>query len=226
MKKIPVRTVGTDRRLLDLLELAPVGGVPDSNSIKLDGAYPWRDMLGEVVIRTAPGPGTPTLAAFRGGAVREYFFAAGDTADSRFHVPHDHVPGSDLFIHTHWSHNGTAIADSLVVTLGITYSKGHSQGVFQAEIAPVITIAGLSIANTPQYAHRIDEIQLSAKEPTATQLDTDLIEPDGIILINLVATTIPTISGGTQTKPTILYLDLHYQSTNLGTKNKINNFYT
>jgi len=127
----------------------------------------------------------------------------------------------------HWSHNGTAISGSLILDYGVTYAKGHKQALFGVEVAPQQTIATPDIATVPQYQHWLDEYQLSATSPSATQLDTDDIEPDGIVLVNLTVNTIPTITGGTTNEPFIHTLDLHYQTTGLiGTKQKEPDFYT
>lgn len=57
-------------------------------------------------------------------------------------------------------------------------------------------------------------------------MDSSSIEPDGVICINLTMTTIPTITGGANNKPCIFFVDLHYQTTNIGTKQKAPNFYS
>jgi hypothetical protein len=194
--------------------------------IKVDPSAPtfgWRDLLAEIHPK-ASGAGSPYLAVFR-GAVKSYFFIANDESDSFFHVPHDYVPGSDMYLHLHWSHNGTNISGSLVVSYSVTYAKGHGQGVFNAPVNPIQTLSGLNITNTPQYGHRIDEFQLTSSTPSATQINSALIEPDGVFIINMKATTVPTITGGTETKPTLIYMDLHYQSTGIPTKNKSPNFW-
>lgn len=186
--------------------------------------FPYRDLEGMVLPRET-GPGNPTLSVFRGGNVREYAFAANDAIDCRFHIPHDYLMGSDLFLHAHWGHNGTTISGNMVMTCAATYAKGHNQAAFPAEVAPVISVATPNIATIPRWQHRIDEVQVSVAGGSATQLDTNNIEPDGLILLNLRTTTIPTITGGTPNQPYIFMVDLHYQSTGIGTKNKAPNFY-
>ena len=85
----------------------------------------------------------------------------------------------------------------------------------------------VSITGTPRYRHRIDEIQLSSKTPTAEQLNTADLEIDGLIIGSLTM-GIPTnsFSGGTPDEAVYIFtIDLHYQSTGIGTKNKAPNFY-
>ena len=200
--------------------------------IKVDSlgtpTFPWADLIGDITPKTS-GAGAPTLAAFRGGNVRAFFYSANDDADCIFHVPHDYVPGSDMFLHLHWAHNGTAISGSLVVNFYVTYAKGHNQssnGEFIAEITVPITVSTPNIATIPQYRHRVDEVQLSAASPTANQLDSDIIEPDALIIIHMNTDTIPTITGGTTNEPAFFTIDLHYQSTGIGTKQKSPDFWT
>jgi len=199
-----------------------------ANGIKVDTSTPtygWRDIIGDVSPKTT-GAGSAELAAFRGGSYRAWFYTTNDVADLVYHMPHDYAAGTDLHLHLHWAHNGTAITGSLVVTYGITYSKGHNQANFDVEVAPVMTVYTPDIATVPQYRQRIDEIQISSATPTATQLSSSLLEPDGLILVGLKATTIPTITGGSTNKPAFLTLDIHYQSTNIGTKQRTPDFYT
>jgi len=193
--------------------------------IKVDTEAPtfgWRDLEGTIEFREI-GVGTPALATFRGN-IRGPSFTTGDDYDLMYHLPHDYAPGSDLYIHVHWAHNGTSISGSLVLNYYITYAKGHAQAIFPAEVNLTQTISTPDVATIPQYSHRLDEIQLSAASPSASQLDTDNIEPDGIIWAHFDATTIPTIGGGVP-RPFIRHIDIHYQSTSVGTKQKAPNFY-
>ena len=188
--------------------------------------YPWRDLEGHVNPREA-APNQATLEIYAGN-IREWAFASGDVSDNRFHIPHDYVPGSDLFIHVHWSHIGTAISGSIVFTIYHTYAKGHQQAIFTAEKTLVLTVPTPNIATIPQYQHNISEIQLSAASPTASQIDSDDIEVDGLILTNVGVATIPTITGslGNINRPFIHAIDIHYQSTEIGTKGKSPDFWT
>jgi hypothetical protein len=229
--------IATEQLELDGGDLGLFGLVLDSTAptlidpgqgimVDLDApSYPWHDLHGHVVPRSAT-PNNATLEVFRGGFVREWAFAAADVSDNRFHIPHDYAPGTDLFIHVHWGHNGTAISGNAVFTFRSTYAKGHNQASFPAEKTLTLTYNTVDIATTPQYRHRIDEIQLSTPGGSATLLDTDLMEADGLILLNTEFTTIPVITGGAPNSPFIFVIDLHYQSTGIGTKNKINPFYT
>lgn len=193
--------------------------------IKLDPATPtfgWRDIIGPVVPK-ATGAGSPTRRQYAGGNVYDWSFAENDVCDFGFHIPHDYVPGSDLHIHVHWSHNGTNITGNAVFTFYWQYAKGHNQANFHAEKSTTITYNTTDLATTPQYRHRIDEVAITASSGDSSHtLNTD-IEVDGVIMGQLKLTTLPTITGGNLFIHTV---DLHYQSTNLATKQKAPNFWT
>lgn len=199
-----------------------------NSGFKIDPASPgfgWADIEG--MIRPDPsGANRPDLATYQ-GSVRDYAYSAGDKIDMVFHLPHDYVMGSDLYFHVHWSHIGTAISGSLILDYHVTYSKGHNQANFSAPVSPTQTVSTPDIATVPQYRHRVDEFQLSASSPSASQLDTDDLEVDGIIVASLIVDTIPTITGGTTNEPFIHTLDLHYQTTGVrGTKSRSPDFWT
>ena len=195
--------------------------------IKVDPAspsWPWRDITSPIRPK-ASGVGSPTSGSFLGGTYLAFSFAANDTCSVDFHIPHDWVPGTNLFVHLHWGHNGTAISGSLVTDFYASASKGHNQANFPAEVTITMTVSTPDIATVPRYRHRVDEVQLSAAGGAGGLLDTDAIEVDGLVLIGIKPTTIPTITGGTPNRPFILFCDLHYQSTSTGTLNKAPSFY-
>lgn len=191
-------------------------------ALKIEGTYGWADLIGAISPRT--GGAAPADSVYY-GTVRGWSFLVGDGSTIVFHIPHDYAPGTDMFIHAHWGHNGTAISGSFVLTLGATYAKGHQQDSFTAPIATTITVPSLNLTNTPRYFHRVDEIQLTSAGGSASLLDTSRIEVDGLIMLSYTMTTIPSITGGTVNAPFIFTIDLHYQSTGLVTKNRSPNFY-
>jgi len=203
--------------------------------IKLDTTTPsfgFKDLIGQIVPRPSGGP-APTLSPYHGTKVLAYAFAATpDVIDNiTFHVPHDYLPNSELFLHMHWGHNGTTISGNFIYNYYITYCKGYNQTsqIFNAELTIPQTIAlGVApqIANYPRWMHHIQEVQITSTTPDTTHLDRALIEIDGLIMIALNVTTIPTISGGTINNPFIFTIDLHYQSTGLPTINKNYPFYS
>lgn len=194
--------------------------------IKVDPAAPtfgWRDLTCAIDPR-ATGTGTPVRTLYR-GTIYQYAFTAGDIADfdDGFHIPHDYVPGTDLYVHVHWSHNGTAISGSAVFEITMTYAKGHNQANFGPEVTQTITVATPDIATVPQYRHRGDEVQASTAGGSATRHNTTDIEVDGMFLGYIKLVTLPTVTGGSLFVHTV---GIHYQSSNMATKGRAPNFYT
>lgn len=82
--------------------------------IKIDKVSPtfgWRDMLGAIETRPAAGGGAtaiPDFVAYRGN-IYDYRFGTVAPNDHlheafiNYHIPHDYVPGTDLYLHVHWS---------------------------------------------------------------------------------------------------------------------------
>lgn len=178
--------------------------------------YPWVDLLGYVQRDEAGGSNRPTMTKFKGN-VQMFQFALNDQCFNVFHIPHDYVPGSDIYFHVHWAAN-TVVANSqtgVTFTCEATYAKGHGQQAFSNNVT-------VSVSNTyhGKYVHMISETKLSANNGTGGKLISNHLEPDGVILTRTALTT-----NNMGVNPFVFYVDLHYQSTNIGTKNKSPNFY-
>lgn len=184
----------------------------------------WKDLIGLITVKNS-GATAPTLGTYRGN-LQQYYFDSGDEAFLEFHIPHDYKPGSDMYVHVHWSHtDAVSITGNIVFTCEVSYAKGHNQANFSSPITlSTAAYATTNIATTPQYRHRIEEVQLTAATPTASQLDSDDIEVDGVILLRITCPTQPAYGGTGHTF--IHFVDIHYQSNYFGTKNKAPNFYT
>lgn len=183
--------------------------------------FGWADILGTVFVEAA----NPTAAGFNTykGGLKGYQFNVGDEAHVNFHIPHDYVMGSDMYIHVHWSHNSTLVTGGSV-TWGIelSYAKGHDQEVFGDNKTVLIT----ENASLSQYRHMIAEEQMSISGGAAAMLDTDLIEVDGIIMCRLFLSSNDMTSSGAVPDPFAHFVDIHYQSTGVGTKQKAPDFWT
>jgi hypothetical protein len=195
-----------------------------ANGIKVDVTTPtfgWRDLRAE--IRTRGVGGTDPNDSTYIGNIKAYSFSVNDEAWIEFHIPHDYVIGTDIHLHFHWSHN-SALVTGGSITLGadVTYAKGHDQAAFAATVNPTLS----PNASTTQYQHMVSEVQLSASTPAATQIDSDDLEPDGIILARVYLSANNITSSGAVPDPFIHEVDIHYQSTNIATKSKAPDFYT
>lgn len=183
--------------------------------------FPWHDIIGAVVVRNTGGT-KPTLTTYRDTLV-DYQFEADDEEYYKFHLPHDYVPGTDLHLHVHWSHAGTLVTGGTVTfEYEISFAKGFDQDAFPASVGTTF----VGTASTTQYQHLITEVQISASSPSANQIDTDDIEVDGIIIARLLLNSNDiTVSDGGVPDPFIHFVDIHYQSINIGTKQKAPDFY-
>ena len=204
------------------------------SGIKIDTAGPvfgYHDLLGAISIRGS-GAADPAYHVYN-GSIRGYQFAVNDEVFIEFHMPHDYAPGTDLYLHFHWSHRNTTKAGAAsgtvtggTVTWGaeVCYAKGHNQAAFPATVT---TTKVSTTATSTARQHYIDEVQLSASTPSGSQIDTDDLEIDGLILcrVYLSANNI-TVSAGSVPDPFLHFVDIHYQSTGIPTKGKAPNFYS
>lgn len=201
----------------------PILDKASGNGIKIDTTTPtfgWRDLRAEIRTRGV-GATDPNDTTYIGN-VKAYSFAVNDEAWIEFHIPHDYVKGTDILLHYHWSHN-SAVVTGGSITLGadVTYAKGHDQIAFAATVNPTLS----PNASTTQYQHMVSEVQLSAASPSAAQIDTDDLEPDGLILARVYLSANNITSDGAVPDPFIHEVDIHYQSTNIATKQNAPDFY-
>lgn len=181
----------------------------------------WKDLIGDVSPKSQ-GAGRPSLDTFRND-IRWFSYATNDDGDIVFHMPHDYAPGTDIFLHVHWSHNGTAISGSMDVRFHVTYAKGFGQETYPSDIEPHLVVTGLDLTNSPQYHTRVDELQLSQSGGGALMLDTDMLEADGLILVHYDLDVIPAITSSVP-RPFIFAIDIHYQTDRRATVSKAPDF--
>ena len=193
--------------------------------------FGWRDILGPIEIK-AIGATDPVWAVYRGSIYAYTFDSATAEAFFTFHIPHDYVPGSDMYIHMHWSQNvvdtgGTAgVPGAVEWNFDISYADGHGTagGAADPFVAP-ITVTVVQQGSTTQYGHMIAEVQFSNSGGTGGLLDSGTIVVDGLLLVKayrIKANAADTLNQA----PFGHTCDIHYQSTNMATKNKSPNFYS
>lgn len=194
----------------------------NTSGIKVDTDTPtfgFRDILGNVTQQNI-GASKPTFATYR-DTLKQYQFAASKEEYFEYHIPHDYVIGTDIFLHVHWSHNSTDVTGgSIIFTYEISYSKSHNQAPFSASVGTTFT----GNASTTQYQQILTEVQISAASPNGNQIDSDNLEPDGLIMTRFEVTTNNITSGNGVPDPFVHYVDIHYQSTNIATKNRTPDF--
>ncbi|KKM81785.1 hypothetical protein LCGC14_1326260, partial [marine sediment metagenome] len=192
---------------------------------QVDAAAPtfgWRDLLGETTTRST-GANKPSFETYN-GEINQYRFSAGEHEHYDFHIPHDYVAGTDIYLHIHWSQISTTNTGGAVdFKYSAAYAKGHNQSAFTSTpITGTITSAG---AGTTRYQHHLTEAVISAASATAALFDRDDLEPDGVILMTLEMEANNLTDSVGVTDPFIHYVDIHYQSSNIATKQKVPDFY-
>ena len=179
--------------------------------------YPFFDLLGEIHVDEGGGATKPDFNIYKGN-IKQYQFAVDDHVFGTYHLPHDYVPNTNIFIHVHWSTNAVSSNTIGIPTFQIeaTYSKGFGQMQFSDNVT--VTCSNTYINS---YTHMVSETQLSAPSGTGGLLVTEDLETDGLIIIRsrLLTNTM-------SVQPFLHHIDIHYQSTNIGTKNKSPAFYT
>jgi len=195
---------------------------------ELANDWGWDDIIG-LVLPDYAGANAPAVANFQdngGTIVRGFQYGPNDKVDTRYHIPHRYVLGSDLYVHPHWAHNAGSATDLLgaetisgnfVMNLAVSYAPRNTAAPFAKFSPPIalqIAVNGLTIANYPQFCHVVNEIQLSAPGGAGGLLDTDEIEVDGIIQITW------TYNGTMSSDPFIETGDVHFRPMVGGTKNK------
>ncbi|MCK4261104.1 MAG: hypothetical protein KAX49_19165 [Halanaerobiales bacterium] len=196
--------------------------------IRLDSlgtpAFGWHDMIGIPVVDEGSIT-KPDLNVFV-GSIKQQQYTEGDELFTKFHMPHDYVMGSDIYVHMHWAHDSSLVTGGSV-TWGfeLSYSKGHNQAIFPATTSTVTILQAADTVNLRQ--HMIAETAASVVGGSGTQLDTNDLEVDGVILCRtFLDSNDITVSGGGIPEPFGFFVDIHYQSTGLPTLQRAPDFWT
>ena len=198
----------------------------DATGIKIgpDGSetYGWNDNNGSFLFDPTD-PNSATMVNYRGN-IRQLLFAETDQITVNFHMPHDYVMGTDIFVHVHWSHTSSTLTGGSITWGFETMSaKGFDQEAFAAP--KIISVA--QTANLTPYQHMIAEGAMSVSGGSPTQLDSDLLETDGIIFCNLVLDSNDLTDSVSGPDVFVHFVDIHYQATGISaTKNKAPDFWT
>jgi hypothetical protein len=179
--------------------------------------FGWRDITADIQAGRA-GAANPTWTSFITNINAYRFTAVNDEIWINFHIPHDYVPGSDIYIHTHW---GLIVANSTdTITWGFNASYASRNDV-TLDTFPSTTNTTVShdcsAVTIPQYGHVVSEVVLSA----SGAMGGNTLEVDGVVLCRVYLS-----ADAGNTDPYLFFCDIHYQSNNLATKDKAPNFYT
>jgi len=197
-----------------------------NSGIKVDSlgtpTYPWHDIIGQLHV-DATDLNAAQFVTYR-GTIKARQFGALSEAFIEFHLPHDYVMGTPIYLHVHWSHASSLVTGgSLTWGIECMYAKGHDQDEFDSPV--IVTIA--DFASTIAYRHLIAEAAASTEGGSGVQLDTNLLEPDGIIQCRIyLDSNDMAVSSGDTPAPFVHFVDVHYQSTCVGTKQRQPDFWT
>lgn len=215
-------------------DIMPVGSAflvfekASGNGIKVDQATPtfgFADLQGDILIKVV-GANDPDYNDYAGTGIFRHQFknTAMTQVFNSYHIPHDYVPGSDIFMHLHWSQTtvdsgGAAGAPGNVKWyFDANYSKGHDRGAFPAS---VVTVSVVQTASGTIRQHLIPEVQLS----TSGQIGGQDLEPDGILTVRSYRDAADAADTLDQ-RPWVHHADIHYQTTGvIGTKSRTPDFY-
>lgn len=197
--------------------------------IKVDTTTPtfgFADLKGDQFSRNT-GATKPTLAVHN-SPVRAWQFSNGNEAYLSYHFDHDYVPGTDIFIHVHWSQNSTtATGGTLDFKYFAEYAKAHNQVSGSTFTMTPITATFSSIdindggSGLNQRQQHLTEVIISGASATAALFDRDDFEPDGVIELTFEMDANNLTNSGSVLDPFIHFVDIHYQTTGLiGTKAK------
>ena len=169
----------------------------------------WHDITSEVKARGV-GATDPAWAQIGATAFYAYDFAINDQVWMAFHIPHDYVKGTDIYIHAHWLPDGTN-AQPVKWQFIYSYAHGHNQAAYNLTGT---TVSATQAVGGTQYQHYVTE---------TAAITIAGMEPDGILMVNVKRVT----NGATENTDEIFLMtcDIHYQSSDTGTKNRAPNFY-
>jgi hypothetical protein len=183
----------------------------------------WRDLVGDIRVQDIGSAAAPAWSVYQGNIKAWEFPASGGAATREvflvYHIDHDYKPGSDFHIHAHWSCAAGATGN-VKWYFEIMYAKGHNQAAFPA----AVTSSVVQAASATAYQHMVAEVQMSAASPSAAQVDSDLLEVDGILLVRAYRNRDD--AADTCNQSVFLHtVDIHYQTDRTATINKAPNFY-
>ena len=187
--------------------------------------FGWRDITAPISVRGVAAT-DPSWSRIDSTNFWGFKFSVADYVWLTFHIPHDIVPSSDIHFHMHWFPAAqTSPLDTGYVTweFEYAYAKGFNQAAFDFAHTTSPEINSGIVYATDQvpasnYQHMVTE--------TAAVTIPDLTEPDGIIHVRVGRVNNQTSPMNNAAVDIFgLTADIHYQTTNLATKQKSPDFY-
>lgn len=198
-----------DRDIPQVLQTDETGSVIWAD--KVDSG--WRDITSEINVRDSKSSSPVWEQLGNLTDIYAYNFSISKEGWSTFHIDHDYKPGGEIYIHIHWTTNGTDTR-SVKWQIDYTVAKGHNQSVGGTFTNPTTVFLEQNSSGTA-YRHMITEMPSSINVSNA--------EVDSIILVH-----IKRVSNGISDNTDKVYgltVDCHYQCDRFSTPNKSPNFY-
>lgn len=165
----------------------------------------WKDLIipGE---ETRSGASAPAFTAIVGGIYKPLFHNAQiDEVHATWHMNHDYVIGTDVYMHVHWSPSTT---NTGVCRWGFewSYARGYSLDAFTSTTTTIIEQAASGVAGKHQIAE-------------SAALTIPNLETDGLIIFRLFREgnhANDTFTGDSW----LLTCDIHYQAAHIATSDR------
>jgi hypothetical protein len=198
-----------------------------NTGIKVDNTtptFPWKTQQSTLLYNPADS-NIPVLTTYVTG-VLESLYTEGDHTTARFQIPHDYVMGTNIYISAHYSHNSTVVTGGSVTwNFPNIHSKSHDRQNFDAN--PVKQTSATSTVSTMATRVRDMNTLLATSGGGVDIIDADHIEPDTIILMEVIFDSNDIITSDVSTPGVFLHaVNIQYQSTGVGTKNREPDFWT
>lgn len=154
--------------------------------------------------------GPSTVNSFGIHELLEYPGGTNKRATYIYHLPHDFVEGTDMFIHVHHAPSAAVPAGQVDWKIHCQYAQGYGFGAYSAtDMTETISIDLTGIA---QYTHLIAE-GLAINDASVGSV----LRTDGIFVVTLERLASTDTSTGDQI---FFEMDMHYQSDGTKTINK------
>lgn len=196
-------------------------------------AVVWKDLLGQVNVRTGGQANAPTIQAFDSNSIfYEYATASAGLTDIyfTFHPNHDMDLSKDMYFHIHHATNNVGNNNATVEwTVSVSSAQLAYSGLlppnskFFQEGGGYTTLATVSHTydNACQYRHVVTEVPLAVNGGGANVLDSSKINIDSLILVRVRRNAGAGGDNATNNYVFVLGCDIHYQAVRVGSRLRI-----
>ncbi len=174
----------------------------------------WNDFLMSGLQFPTAHATAPTIKTFQGNIQALAFIGTGGNLKETWgtiHILHDYIDATVLFPHIHWSHIIVSPTGNVFWQIEFSVAKTGA-GIF-----PAATTVTLTDTPATQFEHRLIETS------TGNAIPITNVEPDTVIMFRVFRD--PANENDTfENDAFLLYLDLHFQSDNTLSNEKVTPF--